>query len=116
MARNYDAYLATYGDVYGDMSDGVKRAETIAMLRKRDARVAASARRELWRECQRRTTEDLAEAIRVKRIFLEIPEMAVRRYGDGAFFNRNLFNVDTWYLRMWRTEMRRRNGDKYRRH
>lgn len=110
MARNYDAYLTTYGTMYGDMSDPAKRAETIAMLRRRDALTAASARRELWRECLEMSTEDLTEAIRVKGIFFSNHEMHVRRYGKSIFFNENLYRVDCWYFRMWNNELSRRNG------
>jgi hypothetical protein len=56
MARNYSAYLEMYGHAYGDMSDPVKRAETIAMLRRRDARALAAARREIRAEYGRRST------------------------------------------------------------
>ncbi|GIG61142.1 hypothetical protein Lfu02_55140 [Longispora fulva] len=53
MPRDYAAYLAAYGDAYGDMSDPVKRAETIAALRRRDALTLASACRELRAEIAR---------------------------------------------------------------
>lgn len=70
-AGDYAEYLRMYGSVYGDMSDPVKRAETIAALRHRDAKSLASAHREHWRIMRGMTTEDLRHELTVKRYQIE---------------------------------------------
>ncbi|MFF3453225.1 hypothetical protein ACFYXH_02630 [Streptomyces sp. NPDC002730] len=69
--RDYSAYLAMYGHVYGDMSDPARRESVIRSLRRRDGLTLAAARRELWREVTAMGTEDIRHALRVKRYQIE---------------------------------------------
>lgn len=95
----YDSYLETYGSVYGDMSDPVKRAETITALRRRDAMSLASACRELRQGVRERSTDDLTHELRVKRY--QIEECAgVRPW--------NIRNADIHMFRMIVNELRGR--------
>lgn len=67
----YNSYLQMYGTVYGDMSDPVKRAETVTALRRRDAMTVSAARRELRQEVTDRTTDDLREQLPGLRYLIE---------------------------------------------
>ncbi|MFG3343372.1 hypothetical protein [Glycomyces sp. NPDC048151] len=97
--RNYDAYLEMYGHVYGDISDPVRRAETIASLRKRDAMQLASARRECRAIIARKSTLTLICDRRVK--VYQIEQCAnVRPW--------NVIRSDIHDLRMIDNELRKR--------
>lgn len=67
----YDSYLNMYGTVYGDMSDPVKRADTVRSLRRRDALSLASACRELRKQVANADTADLLHELKVKRYQIE---------------------------------------------
>lgn len=97
----YDSYLEMYGGVYGDMSDPVKRAEVVKMLRHRDAHVVASARRDLRRKIIERDTGDLIDELAVKRYQIE---------HCSAFRGWNIRNADIHQLRMIVNELRRREA------
>lgn len=95
----YDAYLKMYGSVYGDMSDPVKRADTIKGLRRRDAKILSSARRALRREIGELEIKDLTDELAVKLYQIE--------YCSGVR-GWNIRNADIHRLRMIVNELRRR--------
>lgn len=95
----YDSYLASYGSVYGDMSDPVKRAATVRALRRRDAMMSAAGRRELRRMVAEKNTEDLLHDVTVKRY--QIEDCATVRPW-------NIRNFDIHWLRMVANELKRR--------
>lgn len=97
--KTYGPYLDMYGSVYGDMSDPVKRAETITTLRRRDALSLASACRQLREQVREMTTEDIRHEMRVKRY--QIEECAdVRPW--------NIRNADIHMFRMLLNELNSR--------
>jgi hypothetical protein len=102
--KNYDGYLGLYGHVYGDMSDPVKRAETIAALRRRDALTLAAARRQVRAEISRYETDELISETRGY-VWLTTSEDAKRYRYQGAS---HLRKVDLHQLRMLRNECKRR--------
>lgn len=95
----YTPYLTMYGFMYGDMSDPQQRAETIRVLRRRDARVQASARRALREQVAQEATDDLVHEVRVKRYQIE-ECVAYRPW--------NIRNADIHTIRMIRNELKRR--------
>lgn len=97
--RDYTQYLATYGDMYGDMSDSRKRAEVVLSLRRRDAISLAAARRIEWMQITGMETEDIRHAINVKRYQIDQCERPW-----------NVKNCDIRTFRMLMTELRRRES------
>lgn len=95
----YTPYLTMYGFMYGDMNDPEKRAETIRVLRRRDARGLASACRALREQVTQETTEDLLHEVKVKRYQIE-ECVAYRPW--------NIRNADIHTIRMIRNELKRR--------
>lgn len=102
--KSYDAYLETYGHMYGDMSDPIKRAQTVASLRKRDARVLASAYREIRAKISKYSTKRLKKEHH-KYVWLTTSEHCERFRYQGSSHMRN---VDVHQLRMLSNECRRR--------
>ncbi len=97
----YDSYLTMYGDVYGDMNDPAKRADTVRALRRRDAFSLAAARRAIRAELAEYTTGGLPAEAKVK--LYQINECAnVRPW--------NVREADIRTLRMIVNELRRREG------
>lgn len=99
--RDYSAYLRMYGSVYGDLSNPEKRAEVVRSLRRRDALMLASARREHWREVTAMSTEDIRHALKVKRY--QIEQCCPARPW-------NIRNADIHVFRVLRRELRAREG------
>lgn len=97
--KDYSAYLALHGWVYGDMNDPVRRAEVVQSLRRRDALTVASARRELWREVVAMPTWLIREEIKVKRYQLD---------HCGAYRPWNIRNADIRAYRRLGRELKRR--------
>jgi hypothetical protein len=97
--ERYTPYLTMYGHMYGDMSDPAKRAETIASLRRRDARSLASACRALREDVARTPTTDLLHELKVKRYQIE-ECVAYRPW--------NIRNADIHSYRMIVNELKRR--------
>lgn len=98
-ARDYETYLATYGNVYGDMSDPGKRADTVKALRRRDALTLAGARRRHRAEIAELDTDSLRYDARVKRYQIECCAH-VRPW--------NIRNADIGTFRMIINELRKR--------
>lgn len=96
---HYDAYLDMYGTVYGDMSDPDKRADTVRALRRRDASVLASARRQLRENVANTPTDELHHELTVKRYQIE-------QCPDRPW---NVRNADIHTYRMIINELRRRS-------
>lgn len=94
---SYNGYLALYGHVYGDMSDPVKRADTVAALRRRDALVQASACRSLRAMVAETDTDELVQELRVKRYQLD---------ECGAYRGWSVRNADIHQLRMIINELK----------
>lgn len=97
--KTYGPYLDMYGHVYGDMSDPVKRAETITILRRSDALTLAAACRQLRAQVREMTTDDILQEMRVKRY--QIEECADQRPW-------NIRNADIHMYRMLLNELTRR--------
>ncbi|MGW2919544.1 hypothetical protein ACWDBF_17020 [Streptomyces angustmyceticus] len=102
-ARDYSAYLNLYGYVYGDMSNPEKRAEVIRSLRRRDARTLAAARCELWRGVRAMDTDEIRQALKVKRYQIE---------QCGSVRPWNVRNADIRMFRVLVTELARREGKR----
>lgn len=92
----------TYGSVYGDMSDPVKRAETITALKRSDALSLASACRQLRAQVSEMTTDDIRHEMRVKRY--QIEDCAGMRPW-------NIRNADIHMYRMLHNELTRRPSE-----
>lgn len=102
--KTYDAYLELYGYAYGDMSDPAKRAETVAMLRRRDARTLASACREIRAKISKYSRKRLVKEHHTY-VWLTTSEHCERfRYQGSA----HMRAVDVHHLRMLVNECRRR--------
>lgn len=97
--ERYTPYLAMYGHMYGDMSDPVKRADTIAALRRRDAKAVASACRALRQLVADTATADLLHDLRVKRYQIE---------ECSAYRSWGVLNADKHQFRMIINELRKR--------
>lgn len=98
-ASHYDSYLTLYGSVYGDMSDPVKRADTVKALRRRDARTVSAACRQLRAEVTDTPTCDLHHELTVKRFQIE-------QCADSRPWS--IRNADIHTYRMIINELRRR--------
>lgn len=97
--ERYAPYLTLYGHVYGDMSDPVKRADTITALRRRDALADAAACRALREMVAQTETPDLWQELKVKRYQIE---------ECPAYRPWNILNGDKHMFRMIVNELRRR--------
>lgn len=98
-ASLYDSYLQMYGRVYGDMSDPVKRADTVKALRRRDAMSLASACRELRAQVTATPTVELLHELKVKTYQIE---------ECGHVRSWNIRNADIHMYRMIINELKRR--------
>lgn len=95
----YTPYLTLYGHIYGDMSDPVKRAETIVALRRRDALSLAATCRALREMVTATDTDDLRQELKVKRYQIE---------QCPAYRPWNVRNADIHQFRMIINELRKR--------
>ena len=97
--ERYTPYLTLYGHVYGDMSDPVKRADTIRALRRRDGKSTAAACRALRQLIADTPTDDLLHDLKVKRYQIE---------ECPAYRPWNVLNADIHQVRMIVNELRTR--------
>lgn len=97
--ERYTPYLTMYGHMYGDMSDPVKRADTIRALRRRDAKADAAACRALREMVAATSTDDLLHDLKVKRYQIE---------KCPAYRPWNILNADKHMFRMIVNELRTR--------